>query len=630
MAELARGTVLDRPWGRTLAALGLRGLTGQLTVTEGAKVYQIAFHQGAVVAATSPLASDAAVRIAMTLGLVSSTTVTDVAKKQAAQPVAAAQEDDVGALAERSRMQPDQAMRLRRRAIAQRAARTFSVESGEFVVEDRVTLPLVAGAAVDIRTVVFLGAKSLISAGRLDRELGQLGAWFQLKPEAQEDLRQFGFGEVERTLLEPLTAGAGLAELEATGADQRVVRAVVYALVACNACNVEMTARSPAPPRRTPSTTAAPHRKHTPTADLPVRQATPPTGAPTIRQATPLTGAPTLRTQRPTQAPHTEEPPLDLEASIQPTPTSYLDAPTVARPGPPPPSSLDAPTVARPGPPPPSSLDAPTARGHKRSTAPTTRAGEAAAREIESLIKTRMALVEARADHFALLGVPHDASAGQVRSAYLTLARLLHPDRLIALGVLDEERRAQRLFAEVNTAFAVLSDTKRRDEYLAILARGGEDAIRNEQAEAEAMTQRVLESEEAFRKGEQALRRDQIQTAIRELEHAVSLNPDEADYQAALAWARFAGATDKASIAVATRQALEKAIARSPKAAAPKFYLGRVERMLGRDHDAIARFQEVLKLSPGHAEAASELRVLEAKLAQPDKSGSGLFGRFKR
>jgi tetratricopeptide (TPR) repeat protein len=586
VAELARGTVLDRPWGRTLAALGLRGLTGQLTVVgDGAKLYQVAFHQGAVVAATSPLASDAAIRIAMTLGLVSSTTVADVAKQQAAQPGAAQQEDDVGALAERSRMPSDQAMRLRRRAIAQRAARTFSVEAGEFVVEDRLTLPLVAGAAVDIRTVVFLGAKSLISAGRLDRELGQMGAWFQLKAEAMEDLRQFGFGEPERTLIEPLTKGADLGELEATGVDQRVVRAVVYALVSCNACNVEMTPRSPAPPRRAAPTTAAPYRKHTPTAGP--------------RQVTPSTGAPAVRTTRP---PSAGEPPVDV------------DAPTVGR----------APGADT------SSFDAPTARGYKRSTMPATRANEAAAREIESLIKVRLALVEARADHFTLIGVPREATPGQVRSAYLTLARLLHPDRLIALGVLDEERRAQRLFAEINNAFAVLSDTKRREEYLAILARGGEAAIREEQAQAEAMTQRVLESEEAFRKGEQALRRDNIPAAIRELEHAVALNPDEADYQAALAWARFAGASDKASIAVATRQSLERAIMHSPKATAPKFYLGRIERMLGRDQDAIARFQEVLKLSPGHSEAASELRVLEAKLAQQPEKGAGLFSRLKR
>ena len=295
-----------------------------------------------------------------------------------------------------------------------------------------------------------------------------------------------------------------------------------------------------------------------------------------------------------------------------------LDAPTVRR---------DAPTAP---PPPSSSIDAPTARGHKKSRPPVSRANEPAAREVEALIKTRLAVLDAGSDHFELLGVPRDATIAQIRSAYLTLARNLHPDRLQALGVSDEERRAQRLFAEVNAAFAVLSDSKRRDEYVALLARGGEAAIRAEQARAEEMTQRVLDSEEAFRKGEQALRRDQIAVAIRELEHAVSLNPDEADYQAALAWARFAGASDKSAIAAATRSTLERAIQRSPRSAAARFYLGRVERMLGREQDAIRHFQEVLRLSPNHADAASELRVLESRQAEKDKGGSGLFGRLKR
>ena len=31
--ELARGAVTDRPWGRTLGALALRGLTGEVAVT---------------------------------------------------------------------------------------------------------------------------------------------------------------------------------------------------------------------------------------------------------------------------------------------------------------------------------------------------------------------------------------------------------------------------------------------------------------------------------------------------------------------------------------------------------------------------------------------------------------------
>ncbi len=68
MAELARGSVSDRPWGRTLGALGLRALTGQLTLVSDGRRFQVAFVEGAVVGAASPLASDAAVRVALTAG----------------------------------------------------------------------------------------------------------------------------------------------------------------------------------------------------------------------------------------------------------------------------------------------------------------------------------------------------------------------------------------------------------------------------------------------------------------------------------------------------------------------------------------------------------------------------------
>jgi cytochrome c-type biogenesis protein CcmH/NrfG len=139
-------------------------------------------------------------------------------------------------------------------------------------------------------------------------------------------------------------------------------------------------------------------------------------------------------------------------------------------------------------------------------------------------------------------------------------------------------------------------------------------AIRAEQARAEDMARRILEAEEAFRRGEIALRRDQPGAAIAELERAVQLNPDETDYHASLAWSRFCAAPDKPAVAVATRAALERAIQGAPRAVTARFSLGRVERMLGRDQDALRHFRDVLTASPGHAEAASEVRVLEARL----------------
>src|SRR5262249_37129571 len=134
MAELARGTIADRPWGLTFGALGMRGLSGQLTLAADDKLFCVAFASGAVVGATSPLLNDAAVRVALTGGLVSSTQAADISRRLASSP----DRDELDVITEHLRLTPDQTLRLRRRVIAQRAARTFSIERGEFIVEDRV------------------------------------------------------------------------------------------------------------------------------------------------------------------------------------------------------------------------------------------------------------------------------------------------------------------------------------------------------------------------------------------------------------------------------------------------------------------------------------------------------------
>ncbi len=583
MAELARGTVVDRPWGQTLSALASRGLTGEVTVIADGKPFAVAFDGGIVVAASSPLGSDAAVRVALTGHLVSSTQVTDIVRKQAAAP----HREEIEVIAEAARLTPDQAMRLRRRVIAQRAARTFSLERGEFIVDDTITLPAVPGSELDIRTVTYLGAKQFLSEVRLNSDLGQLGGWFQIKPEAIEDLPQFGFGDAEQAVVEPLIHGAGLLELERPDLDQRMVRAVVYALVCSGMCTIEPHARAPQRAAR---------------------------GAPPPRPQPQDLESPTVRRPAAVDAPTRRRPAVADRAATEADPAPPKEQ------SPPPPSAV--------------TVDAPTAVGRKKppTAAPPARSRVAGAQtdSVEELIKTKLAILDQHVDHYTLIGVARDATAAQIRAAYFALARQLHPDRLSSLGIADPDRRAQRLFAELNTAFAVLSDAQRRDEYTSILQRGGSKAVRAEQVKAEELTQRVLDSEEAFRKGEMALRRDQIESAIRELMRAVELNPDEADYQATLAWARFCGAPDKMAVSAATRKTLEAAMKQSPKAVTPRFYLGRVERMLGNDLDALRYFREVLEVMPHHVEAGSEVRAIESRTGGDKGGGGGLFGRIKR
>ena len=67
-------------------------------------------------------------------------------------------------------------------------------------------------------------------------------------------------------------------------------------------------------------------------------------------------------------------------------------------------------------------------------------------------------------NHYDTLGVAPGSSAKEVRKAYLRRARALHPDRQQGRTQADA-RRAEEAMQQVNVAWNVLSDTKKRSEY---------------------------------------------------------------------------------------------------------------------------------------------------------------------
>jgi len=360
VAELARGSVADRPWGRTFATLGLRGVTGQLTLVADGKRFLVAFEYGAVVAAVSPLASDAAVRVALTSHLVSSSQVPEISRRQAAAP----ERDEIDLIAELARLGPDHAQRLRRRVIAQRAARTFSINHGEFIVTDHTELPILPGCELDVRAVIYMGARTNLSEQRLSTELDQLGSRFRLRPELDDDLPQFGFTDLEQPVVERLRDGGSVAEIEGFATsfvDGRTVRAVIYALAVYNACEVEPPRPAPAPaPSASPTTPPLPAlvggALPSPAAQAPVAsrassQALPgaaPLSSSAPRAARPTPGSPMRRPPTPSpEAPALTPTELPRQTTVLPAAAGRVAAPPGTVPGVPTTRSVPA-TTRRP------------------------------------------------------------------------------------------------------------------------------------------------------------------------------------------------------------------------------------------------------------------------------------------
>lgn len=97
-------------------------------------------------------------------------------------------------------------------------------------------------------------------------------------------------------------------------------------------------------------------------------------------------------------------------------------------------------------------------------------------------------------DYYAILGVDEAAPPGEIRKAYLRLAKKLHPDRFPN----DPEQRAlaHTEFAKVTRAHDVVCDAQRRAEYDALRslskkraqAPGGDQAVAEDHSVEEQTT----------------------------------------------------------------------------------------------------------------------------------------------
>jgi len=242
MIDLAR-TISDAPWAQTLAAYGQRAWSGTLTVVSDDRTFSVQLDRGTVIDASSPLATDAAVRVALLGQLISSTKVSEIMRKHATAPA----RSELDLIVELGKLSAEQATQLQRRVVARRAARTFSLERGDIQADEApatgVTPPF---SPLDVREVIYLGARENLSAPHLMEEIDRQGSWFMLKPSALEGLPRFGFGEDASHVIDLLREGAALTELEncRPGIDRRLVWSVLYALTACSACEVNDAARA--------------------------------------------------------------------------------------------------------------------------------------------------------------------------------------------------------------------------------------------------------------------------------------------------------------------------------------------------------------------------------------------------
>lgn len=237
--------------------------------------------------------------------------------------------------------------------------------------------------------------------------------------------------------------------------------------------------------------------------------------------------------------------------------------------------------------------------GGPRPPAPA--ATPAPARSAEDDLRTALLSVAPRAkerDLFARLDVPDTATRDDVRNAFLALARQFHPDRFASPALGDLADVVRDFFTAMNEAYEVLSDDRRRAEYLALRIHG------NGVPQAQVDSARV-----DFQKAEACLRTRDLARARGFYESAVRADP-RAEYQAALA---FALIVDPQRRDRERAHTLLDEATRDPGCHRAQYVAGILARDEGDDGRAERLFRAAVAANPRHSDALRELRALEAR-----------------
>lgn len=245
---------------------------------------------------------------------------------------------------------------------------------------------------------------------------------------------------------------------------------------------------------------------------------------------------------------------------------------------------------------------------------------------------------------YQILEIPTDASEREIKRAYHTLAKKLHPDKASSP---DEAQRLEQQMALVSQAYNTLKDTSRRQDYDRHL-KADKSHVSSDSSMAKTATatvtpppaepsrprngkaapspdnvRRASIGAKALAKGLQLMQAGEPRKAIEFLEAAVANNDQDALAHAKLAEALL---TSGRSFTRATELA-ERAIELDPWNVQHRLTLAHIYESAGVSTRALQAYREVLRWDATNSLALMKLRELGGR-STGGAPFSGLFGRL--
>ena len=240
--------------------------------------------------------------------------------------------------------------------------------------------------------------------------------------------------------------------------------------------------------------------------------------------------------------------------------------------------------------------------------------------------------LEASENAFDVLGLDASAETDALRSAYMTLANQLHPDKYNDAS--DEMREhATEAFDQVRAAWDAVDTEEKRQKYIDHVILGKP----TEEDEAMAQVKALLDAEADFKKGLAAFNAGRVSAAHKLFESACDSAPDELEFSAYRSYTTFAlnRKTDPEAAQNALtdlKDILDANTHQQRRLDGGWVLLGRAYRELGDKEPAKRALVQALRFNPANPDAPRELRRLEGKTAaqkaQDGEKKPGFFGKL--
>lgn len=147
-------------------------------------------------------------------------------------------------------------------------------------------------------------------------------------------------------------------------------------------------------------------------------------------------------------------------------------------------------------------------------------------------------------DYYQLLHLRRDAGSTEVKRAYHATTRVFHPDANRSLEP-ELQEAVRQIAMRVSEAYSVLRDPRRRRAYDTRLSEGGRIRIQLSEASAEAERRdaserggRTAQGQRFYKMAQADLGRRDYAAAARNLQTALTFEPDNALFREQLAAAR--------------------------------------------------------------------------------------------